>query len=202
MSALTMDMPADEMPLTLELPDSLRMTDADFEEICRRNPDLRIEQDSEGNVIVMPSVNPTSGNKELRLGAQLLHWSDEDGTGIAFSSSTIFTLPNGAKRSPDASWMPLSRWESLSEAERNRFSRVCPEFVVELRSPSDRLEPLRQKLAEYIENGAALGFLIDPLEAKAYVYRPGKDVELLERPDALSAEPEMPGLVLELEKIW
>ena len=111
-----MEIPAEDMPVTLELPDSLRLTDSGFEEFCQRNPDLRIEQDSEGNVIVMSPVNPTSGSKELRLGSQLQVWSDGDGTGIAFSSSTIFTLPSDAKRSPDASWMRLSRWESLSEA--------------------------------------------------------------------------------------
>ena len=202
MSALTMEMPADDTTLTLKLPDSLRITDKEFEEFCQRNPDLRIEQDSEGNVFVMPPVNPASGNKELRLGSQLQVWSDEDGTGIAFSSSTVFVLPNGAKRSPDASWMRLSRWESLSEAERNRFSHICPEFVIELRSPSDRLEPLRKKLAEYTDNGATLGFLLDPLDAKAYAYRPGRPEEVLERPDSISAEPEMPGLVLDLAKIW
>lgn len=203
MSALLLESPpADLMPLEIDLPNSLRIGEMKFAEFCRKNETLRIEQDRHGNVLVMAPVGFDGGGKELRLGAQLQLWSDCDGTGIAFSSSTLFTLPNGAKRSPDASWVSLEKAGRLTPRDRKGFARICPDFVVELRSSSDRLPPLRQKMAEYLENGVRLGLLIDPVTGKAHVYRPGREVETHRRPASLSAEPEMPGLVFDLRRIW
>ena len=195
-------MPAAQDPMVLEFPDSMQLGGDNFATLCQKNPNLRIEQDSQGNLIVSPPVNPTSGNYELNLGSQLYNWADRDGNGLAFSSSAVFTLPNGAKRGPDASWISNAAWNALSVEEQHTFSEICPHFVIELRSPSDRLAPLQEKMLEYCTNGAQLGFLADPHEKKVHVYRPQTDVELLDRPSQVSADPEMPGLVIQLDRIW
>lgn len=203
MSALMLEhAPEGFLPLSLELPPALEFDDAEFEEFCWRNRDLRIEQDREGNVIIMAPVGNEGGHQELNLGSQLQVWSARDGTGLAFSSSTLFTLPNGAKRGPDASWLRREKWEAISPAERRGFSHLCPDFVIELRSVSDRLPPLRKKMEEYLENGTTLGFLIDPQKGRAHIYRPDRAIDTLERPAFLSAEPEMPGLIFDLTRIW
>jgi Uma2 family endonuclease len=124
------------------------------------------------------------------------------GTGIGFDSSTGFTLPNGAKRSPDVAWVRRERWEALSEEERDRFPPLCPDFVIELRSRSDPLTPLQEKMAEYIANGAQLGWLIDPGERRLYIYRPEVTPECLEQPEQVSGEPLLPGFELDLREIW
>jgi Uma2 family endonuclease len=124
------------------------------------------------------------------------------GTGVVFDSSTGFTLPNGAKRSPNAAWCPRTRWEALTREQRRRFPPLCPDFVVELRSPSDPLEALQEKLEEYITNGSQLGWLLDPEERKFYIYRPGSDVVCLENPESVSGDPVLPGFVLDLATIW
>ncbi len=203
MSALVLDRNVEcLLPLTLDLPESLQWGDSEFTEICERNPDLLFEQDREGNVILMIPPGPADGNLECQLITQLQNWSHRDHTGIAYSSSTIFTLPNGAKRSPDASWLPRAAWEKLTAAEKEGLSPICPEFVIELRSRTDRLPVLMRKMEEYLENGAKLGLLIDPREGTVRTYRPGKEVETLARPKSFSADPEMPGLVFDLTTIW
>jgi Uma2 family endonuclease len=125
-----------------------------------------------------------------------------DGTGIAFDSSTLFTLPNGAKRSPDASWVRQERWDALPARERAGFGLLCPDFVVELRSPTDRLRDLQEKMQEYLDNGAHLGWLIDPLEKRVYVYRPDQPVEVLDDPSTLSGDPVLLGLILHVRELW
>ncbi|MBU7582673.1 MAG: Uma2 family endonuclease [Nostoc sp. TH1S01] len=130
-------------------------------------------------------------------------WSEQDGTGIAFSSSTGFTLSTGAKRSPDASWMKLERWNALSAEQQQRFAPICPDFVVELRSLGDNLQPLKDKMTEYMqEPGVQLGFLIDRKHRRVYIYRPGKSEEILENPDTVSGEPVLPGFSLKMNKVW
>jgi len=205
MSMIVVDLPTPEfLPVTFDLPGLERMDDAAFAAFCDSQPELRIEMDRNGNLIVMPPVEPESGNKELRIGAQVQSWSDRDGRGVAFSSSTMFTLPNGAKRSPDASWTTTEAMERLRRSgESKGYARHCPFFVVELRSATDRLPPL---LAKMEESDRKRRWARDPHRSPGAnrwrIYRPGREPESLARPAQVSAEPEMPGLILDLTKIW
>jgi Uma2 family endonuclease len=178
-----------------------RLTDEEFEKFCQQNPDLRIELTSEGEMIIMLPTTPETGSRNFKLTGRLAAWAEKDGTGIGFDSSTVFTLPNGAKRAPDASWMRLDRWHRLSKREKNRFSQICPDFVVELRSRTDRLKTLQAKMEEYIAQGAQLGWLIDPIRKKVQVYRPGREVEILDHPKQISGEPLLEGFILRLDGI-
>ena len=189
-------------PLTIRFEPVIEMTGELFEQFCALNDDLRIERTAEGVIELMPPVYSDTGSKELDIGADLKVWARSDASGIAFGSNTGFTLPNGAMRSPDASWILRTRLDALTSEEKRGFSSICPDFVVELRSSSDRLTVLQTKMEEYIANGARLGWLLDPLERRAHVYRPGADVEILDNPDSLSADPELPGFTLDLKPIW
>jgi Uma2 family endonuclease len=143
-----------------------------------------------------------TGQRNIRISRYLDVWAETDGTGFAFDSSTMFTLPNGAKRSPDASWVKRERWEALSEKQQEGTGPLCPDFVVELRSPSDRLPVLQEKMQEYIDNGAQLGWLIDPIDKRVYVYRSGQPVEQLDDPETLSGDPVLPGFLLPVRELW
>lgn len=177
-------------------------SDEEFLEFCRRNPDARIERDSNGEIILMAPAYTETGGMNASLSALVWVWSNKDGTGRAFESSTGFTLPNRALRSPDASWVSFDRWNALSDEERAGFAKICPDFVVELRSTSDSLAKVQSKMDEYIENGASLGWLIDPIERKVYIYRPDNAVEILENPSEVSGEPLLKGFTLSLKEIW
>jgi Uma2 family endonuclease len=190
------------VPLRLEMGSALRLSDAELLELCRRNPELRIERTAEGDLIVMSPAGGESARRNARLVAALVNWADEDSTGVVYDSSGGFILPNGAMRSPDAAWVPKSRLSGLSEEQREGFLPLCPDFVIELRSPSDALGDLRAKMEAYVAGGAGLGWLIDPAERRVYVYRAGAEVEVLEDHRRLSASPELPGFVLDLELIW
>jgi len=178
------------------------MTDEQFFELCQLNRDLHIERTATGDLIIMPPTGSGSGNRNARITQQLMNWADRDGTGVGFDSSTGFTLPNGAKRSPDAAWILLERWNTLTPEQQEGFAPICPDFVVELRSPSDNLTELQAKMQEYIENGIRLGWLIDRPQRSVYVYRPGTAVEILENPETLSGETVLPEFTLDLSKIW
>jgi Uma2 family endonuclease len=129
-------------------------------------------------------------------------WTENDSSGVCFDSSAIFALPNGARRSPDASWLRLEKWDRLSERQQVSFAPICPDFVVELRSPSDPLPVLLDKMSEYIANGASLGWLIDPFKRQVYVYEPNQEVVILDNPDTVSGEPVLPGFKLNLSSVW
>ncbi|MBW4451405.1 MAG: Uma2 family endonuclease [Nostoc indistinguendum CM1-VF10] len=189
-------------PLTVNFPSLVQMTNEQFYEFCQANGDLRIERTANGEVIIMPPAFSDTGNRNFNIAAQLGNWTEQDGTGIGFDSSTGFTLPNGAMRSPDASWIELERWNALTDAQKASFAPICPSFVIELRSSSDRLIKLQEKMQEYIDNGASLGWLIDRQNRKVYIYRPNREVEILENPEAVSGNPELPGFVLRTAKIW
>jgi Uma2 family endonuclease len=190
-------------PLVLRLgPVMKNMTDEEFLEFCNLNEEWRIETNSDGDLIVMSPTGSKTGQRNFSLTGQFGVWVEEDGTGVGFDSSTMFRLPNGARRSPDVAWIRRSRWEALSEDEQDGCGPLCPDFVIELRSPSDRLKTLQAKMEEYIENGAELGLLIDPFEKKVYVYRPGAPVECLVQPQSVSCEPLLPGFSLKLSKLW
>jgi len=173
-----------------------------FYEFCMLNKDLRIELTSAGDLIVMSPTGGETGIRNFELTGSFWAWVKKDGTGRGFDSSTLFTLPNGAKRSPDVSWVRNDRWERLTKKERKQFPPLCPDFVVELRSPSDTLRTLKKKMQEYTENGAQLGWLIDPLEKKVYVYRPQSAVERLDDPQTVSGDPLLPGFTLDVQSLW
>ena len=179
-----------------------QMDDHAFFAFCQRNRDWQIERTSDGDLLIMPPTGGTTGQTNFNLAVIFGTWAKTDGTGVGFDSSTGFTLPNGAERSPDLAWVRRSRWEGLTEEERREFPPLCPDFVVEIRSPSDRLAPLQAKMQEYIDNGAQLGWLLDPLEKTVYVYRPNVPVEMLTQPETLTGGAVLPGFVLPLVEVW
>ncbi len=190
-------------PIELDFGSLLRpMTDDEFLEFSLRHRDLRIEMDKDGEIIVMPGTGGLTGNRNARIIARAVQWAEEDGTGIAFDSDTIFRLPNGAKRLPDFSWMKLNKWNSLTREQQEKIIPFAPDFVIELRSPSDPMAELQAKMNEYIENGTSLGWLIDPIERKVHVYRRDNDVEVLNNPSDVSGNPVLKGFSLKLNEIW
>ena len=188
--------------VTVDFKPILDLTDEQFYQLCQTNKDLRFERNATGELIIMPPVGGESSNRNGRINQQLFNWSDEDGTGIAFDSSGGFKLPNGADRSPDASWVKLSRWNALTTEQQTKFLPLCPDFVIELLSPSDSLKVTQKKMEEYQENGVRLGWLINRKLRQVEIYRIGQSVEILENPNSLSGEDVLPGFVLDLEKIW
>jgi Uma2 family endonuclease len=188
-------------PLTIHF-DSFKLTDNQFYQLCQDNRDLRFEKNAYGDIVIMPPTGGLTSNKNARIVQQLLNWTDKDGTGIAFDSSGGFKLPNGANRSPDASWIPLEKWDNLTREEREKFIPLCPDFIIELRSKNDSLKSLQEKMKEYIDNGTKLGWLINPQDQKVEIYREDKEVEILEHPLILSGENILPNFVLNLELIW
>jgi Uma2 family endonuclease len=190
-------------PLVIHFGPHLRkLNDREFFEFCQLNRDLRIERTGEGDVIVMSPTGSKSGIRDFELTSQFGQWVKSDGRGKGFSSSTGFNLPNGATRSPDVSWIRNDRWDALSEEEQDVFAPICPDFVIELRSPSDPLNYVRAKMVEYIENGALLGWLIDPLTKTVYIYRPNQDVECLKHPLTVAGDAPVAGFTLDLSPIW
>lgn len=189
-------------PIILRLPPAWRMTGELVRELCGLNPEIRLEINAGGELELMPPAFSLAGYRNANISADLGIWARADGRGVAFDSSAGFTLPNRALRSPDASWILKSRLAALTEEQKYGFSQICPDFVIELRSDSDRLTALQRKMAEYIAHGARLGWLLDPFQHRAHIYRPQTPVETLERPQSLSGEPELPGFTLDLTPIW
>jgi Uma2 family endonuclease len=181
---------------------TLKLTDEQFYQLCIANPEYSLELTAEGVLIVMAPVGGESGNKEMELGADLTLWNRQTRLGKVFSSSTIFKLPLGGKRSPDAAWVELSRWNELDSENREEFPPLAPDFVIELRSPTDELSALQEKMIEYRNNGVRLGFLINPQDRQAEIYRLNQEVEILQAPGTLSGENVLPGFVLDLSWIW
>ena len=179
-----------------------RMSDSEFFEFCQENQDWRFERTSEGDLIVMPPTGGKTGRRNFVLTGLFNTWVEADGTGIGFDSSTGFTLPNGAKRSPDLAWVRKDRWDTLTEIEQEEFPPLCPDFVIELRSRTDTLEKLKNKMQEYLSNGAQLGWLIDPQERRVYIYQSETDFTCLEDPKTVSGDPILPGFVLEVTRLW
>jgi Uma2 family endonuclease len=188
--------------LTLNLNPIVTLTDEQFYQLCQENENIKIERTTKGELIIMPPVGGETGNRNGKLTQQLFNWTDRDRSGIAFDSSTGFKLPNGADRSPDASWVKLERWNELTSEQKQRFVPLCPDFVVELLSPSDSLKNTQEKMMEYRENGARLGWLINRKTRQVEIYRPGEDVLILDSPSTLSGEDILPGFVLNLDLIW
>ena len=189
-------------PLTVQLEPVLHISDDELLELSRINRDLRLERTARGELVIMTPTGGLAGGRSAELTFQLAAWARRDGTGVAFESSTGFKLPNGAVRSPDAAWVHRERLGQLSAEEKVRFLPLCPDFVVELRSFSDPLLLLQDKLAEYVANGARLGFLVDPDERRIHIYREGGSIEVLEEPSSVTGDPVLKGFRLELAAIW
>ncbi|MEG4329862.1 Uma2 family endonuclease [Microcoleus sp. AT3-A2] len=188
--------------ITLNLNSLIKLTSEQFYQLCEENPDLKLERNANGELIVMPPTGGETGKRNVKLTTQLDVWNEQTELGEVFDSSTGFTLPNKADRSPDASWVEKSRWSALTPEQREKFIPLCPDFVIELVSPSDSLKKTQEKMQEYIENGCRLGWLINRKKREVEIYRPGQDVEVLQSPLTLSGENVLPGFVLNLQKIW
>jgi Uma2 family endonuclease len=188
--------------LTLNLNPIIELTDEQFFQLCQLHELIRFERNADGTLLLMPLVGGTTSIRNASLTAQLGMWNRDEQLGIGFDSSTGFTLPNGAVRSPDASWLKRDRWNALTQGQKETFAPVCPDFVVELRSATDCLKRLQSKMREYRDNGARLGWLIDLETQKVEIYRPDQEVEVLEYPANLSGESVLPGFILNIEPIW
>ncbi len=174
----------------------------EFYRFCRMNPGWRVERTAQGDVLFMAPTGGFTGHGNSRLITDFTVWSDQDGTGLTFDSDTGFRLPNNAVRSPDVSWVLKTRLATLTREQLKRFPPLCPNFVLELRSPSDALSALKKKMVEYQDNGARLGWLINPPAKEVFVYRPERKVDRLRDPASLSGEDVLPGFTLELDRLW
>jgi Uma2 family endonuclease len=192
-------MPTLTFPLQVNLT-HVNLTDEQFYQLCVNNPDLNIERSAKGVLIFMPPVGGDSGNREMTLGGELYAWNKQAGLGKVFSSSTIFKLPGGGDRSPDAAWIELSRWQALTSEQRQKFPPIAPDFVLELRSRTDSLSSLQEKLQEYLDSGVRLGWLFNPHEQQVEIYRQGQAKQVLALPAQLSGEDVLPGFVLQVDE--
>ena len=181
---------------------TLKISHEQFLDLALANRDLQLERNATGELIIMPPTGSYTGKRNFDIAGQLWFWNRQTKLGEAFDSSTGFHLPNGSDRSPDAAWVKQEKWDTLSLEQKETFAPICPDFVLELRSKTDSLEKLQSKMKEYIENGTSLGWLIDQKNQRVEIYRPGKDVEILEHPTSLSGEDVLPGFILDLTEVW
>lgn len=188
--------------ITLNFAPVIQLTEEQFFELCQINELIRFERNADGSLLLMPLVGGLTSNLNANLSAQLGMWNRDESLGIAFGSSVGFILPNGAMRSPNLAWLKRDKWDALTQEEKDKFPPVCPDFVVELRSQTDCLKRLQNKMCEYLDNGARLGWLIDLETQQVEIYCPGQEVEVLESPASLSGENVLPGFVMNLESIW
>jgi len=179
-----------------------KMDDERFFGFCQDNRDVRIEQNAKGEIIIMPPTGSETGDRNAEITTQLRNWAKKDKKGKTYDSSTGFKLPNGAKRSPDASWILKERLENFSAKQLQRFLPLCPDFVLELSSPTDSLKDLQEKMDEYIENGARLGWLLNSKNKRILIYRPNEEIEVLKHPETISGAPVLEGFELDLREIW
>ena len=191
-----------EMPLPFRFRPETPMSDEELVRFCAANDFLRVERDANGEILVMTPAGNNTGRKNAYLIQVLGAWSDADGRGYAFDSNTGFTLPDGSMRSPDAAWIQAVRWDALSALDKERFSPICPDFIVELRSPSDNLAELQAKMEQWIANGAQAAWLIDPERQVVAVYRPGDEPEIHHHPTSVQGHGVIAGFELVMTRIW
>jgi Uma2 family endonuclease len=192
----------EELPLVVRLEPAIKLSDDEFFDFCQLNRELRIERTAEGDIEIMSPAGWETSARNAELTAQVRQWAKRDGSGMVSDSSGGFRLPDGATRSPDVAWVRRSRLAKLTPKQKKKFLPLCPDFVIELRSSSDRLATLQRKMREYIANGAQLGWLIDPTTRRVYVYRPQAEVECRKNPSTLKGDPVLPGFTLKLAEIW
>lgn len=190
--------------ITIDLGSVINLTDEQFYQLAvSQTKGIKLERTPNGEIIVVTPHGAETSNRNIKILAQLETWADKnEELGLAFDCDTEFNLPNGGHRSPDAAWISRDRWNALSDRERRTFPPICPDFVIELRSPSDRLKPLQAKMQEYLDSGLRLGWLINPQDKQVEIYRPSKATEVLQQPDTISGEDVLPGFILRLQKIW
>lgn len=188
--------------LTLNLNPIINLTDEQFFQLCQENENIRLERTAKGELIIMSPAGGETSISNAGLTAQIWNWNERNKLGKVFDSSTGFKLANGANRSPDASWVKLERWDALTPEQKKKFPPICPDLVVELMSPSDSLKETQDKMKEYRDNGARLGWLINRKSRQVEVYRPNQEVEILQSPTTVSSEDILPGFILNLESIW
>lgn len=188
--------------LILNLNPIIKLTDEQFFQLSQENENIKLERTAKGELIIMAPAGGETGSSNAGLTAQLWIWNQQNKSGKVFDSSTGFKLPNGADRSPDASWIKLERWNILTAEQKKKFPPICPDFVVELLSPSDSLSETQAKMREYRDNGAILGWLINRRSQQVEIYRPQQEIEVLDRPLQVSGNPVLLGFVLDLESIW
>jgi Uma2 family endonuclease len=194
--------PSVPFPLVLRMPPTLPLDDEQFLALCSRNEPLRFERTADGDIVIMPPAGEDAPIQNSELNYQLAHWAKQDGTGRAFDSSAGFTLPSTAIRGPDAAWVRRERLAALTPEQKKPFPQIYPDFVVELRSSTDRLSDLRKKMQEYMKNGVRLGWLIDPTNRHVYVYRPGVPAERLDNPATVAGDPVLPSFVLDAQAVF
>jgi Uma2 family endonuclease len=187
---------------TIDFSSVLEITDEQFYQLCRKNPDIKFERNARGELIVMSPTGGETGNKKIEIAGDFVFWNRQNQLGKLFDSSTCFQLPNGANRSPDIAWIKQSRWDQLTPEEKEKFPPIAPDFVLELMSPSDSLTATQAKMQEYIENQVKLGWLIERKNRYVEIYRLGKSVEQLNSPTNLSGEEVLPGFILDLQIVW
>jgi Uma2 family endonuclease len=187
---------------TLNLDSAIELTDDQFYKLCRNNPDLKFERNAHGELIIMPPTGGETGRRNSSLITDVNLWNRKTQLGQVFDSSTCFKLPNGADRSPDVSWIRQDRWDALTPEQKEKFPPICPDFVIELMSPSDTLKTVQAKMQEYVDNGLQLGWLLNRKDRQVEIYRPDRTVESLRSPTSLSGEAILPRFVLDLEFIW
>lgn len=188
--------------LTLNLNSIIQLDREQFYKICEENPELKLERTAKGNLIVMSPTGGETGRKNANLIGQLWMWNEQTQKGEVFDSSTGFSLPNGSDRAPDVAWLEKSRWESLTLEQREKFIPLCPDFVIEMLSPSDNLKQTQEKLTEYMDNGCRLGWLINRRHKTVEIYRPNQTPEIIKKPFSLSGENVLLGFNLSLSKFW
>jgi Uma2 family endonuclease len=190
----------------IELPVRIRpeapMTDEELMRFCAANDGLRVEREPNGEILVMTPANSRTSKMNMRIGRLLDEWAEEDGRGVAFDSSGGFTLPDGSMRNPDASWVENSRWQALTDSQQSSFAPLCPDFILELRSPSDKLPEAHAKMHQWIANGAHVAWLIDPIERAVTVYRPGEQPEVLTHPTSVQGSGPIAGFELVMVRVW
>ncbi|MBD2201917.1 Uma2 family endonuclease [Calothrix sp. FACHB-1219] len=188
--------------ITVNLNRIIQLTDNQFYELCRENPEVKFERNANGEILIMSPTGGETGNCNSEINADFVIWNRQTQLGICFDSSTCFKLANGANRSPDVAWIQKDRWNTLTLEEKEKFPPIAPDFVLELMSPSDSLSETQTKMQEYIDNGVKLGWLINPKMRQVEIYHLGKAKELLESPTELSGEDVLPGFILSLQLVW
>lgn len=188
--------------LTLNLEPVIRLSTEQFYQLCQANPDLKLERTATGELMIMPPTGGETGKQNSAINAQLWFWNEQTQLGEVFDSSTGFTLPNGADLSPDVAWIKKSRWQALTPTQREKFIPLCPDFIIEILSPSDQLKKAQQKMLEYQNNGCRLGWLINRKLQEVEIYRLGKEVEVLKAPAVLFGEDILPEFQLNLQRLW
>jgi Uma2 family endonuclease len=188
--------------ITVNFNDIIQLSDDQFYQLCRNNPDIKFERNVKGEIVIMPPTGGGTGNRNIEIGADFVIWNRQAKLGVLFDSSTCFKLPNGANRSPDVSWVRKDRWDTLTAEQQEKFPPIAPDFVLELMSPTDSLKETQAKMQEYMSNQVKLGWLINRKLRQVEIYRMGKAVEVLECPMQLLGEDVLPGFILDLQLVW